>query len=66
MLNLSLIRSDEIWFIERDTDHSSRMYPLAKFKIKFDSDVGREYLMGRYGAIPIFENNKIEDKEGEG
>lgn len=61
VLNLSLIRSDEIWFIERDTDHSSRMYPLAKFKIKLDSDVGREYLMGRYGAIPIFENDKIED-----
>ncbi|MBR3622105.1 MAG: AAA family ATPase, partial [Selenomonadaceae bacterium] len=54
LLNTDIIRPDEIWFIERDMNHSSQMYSLSKFKLKIDSKTTKDYLMGRYGAIPIF------------
>ena len=45
---------DEIWFVERGDDHASTIYPLTKFKARFDKDIHKDYLLGRYGALPIF------------
>ena len=53
-MDLDFVRQDEIWFIERQQDHSSKLYSLNKFKARFDKKVEKEYLLGRYGAIPIF------------
>ena len=54
IMDLDFVRQDEIWFIERQQDHSSKLYSLNKFKARFDKKVEKEYLLGRYGAIPIF------------
>jgi AAA15 family ATPase/GTPase len=54
IMNLDFLRQDEIWFIDRDNNHSSQMYSLNKFKARFDKKIEKEYLLGRYGAIPIF------------
>ncbi len=54
LLDLDLMRQDEIWFIERDFDRSSQIYSLNKFKERFDKKINKEYLLGRYGAIPVF------------
>ena len=54
LLDLDLMRQDEIWFVERDFDHSSKIYSLNRFKERFDKKVNKEYLLGRYGAIPVF------------
>lgn len=54
LLDLDLIRQDEIWFVERDNFHSSQLYSLNKFRERFDKKIDKEYLLGRYGAIPIF------------
>lgn len=54
LLDLDLLRQDEIWFIERDNDYASHIYPLTKFSARFDSKVKKDYLLGRYGALPIF------------
>mgnify|MGYP003303841490 CR=1 FL=1 len=35
-------------------DHSSSIYSLNKFKARFDKKVEKEYLLGRYGALPVF------------
>ena len=56
LLDLDLVRQDEIWFIERQEDHSSKLYSLNKFKERFDKRIEKEYLIGRYGAIPDFSN----------
>ena len=58
ILDLDTIRQDEIWFVERGKDKSSGMYSLSKYKARFDKDVRKSYLLGRYGALPIF-NNQI-------
>lgn len=52
IMDLDILRQDEIWFIERQTDHSSRVYSLNRFKVRYDKKAAKDYLLGRYGAIP--------------
>ena len=54
ILDLELLRRDEIWFVERDENDCSQLYSLEKFKIRFDQDVMKAYLDGRYGSVPKF------------
>lgn len=65
VMDLDLLRQDEIWFVERKADHSSEIYSLNKFKARFDKKVAKDYLLGRYGAIPCFSQNEIIDTEEE-
>lgn len=54
-----VLRRDEIWFTEKDHDGISSLYSLADFKeesgvkIRKDADYMKNYLVGRYGAIPV-------------
>lgn len=57
LLDLNLLRQDEIWFVERQEDHSSSIFSLNKFKQRFDKKVDKDYLLGRYGAIPVFDES---------
>lgn len=63
VMDLELLRQDEIWFIERQSDHSSHIYSLNKFKERYDKKVAKDYLLGRYGAIPCF--TQLDTAEGE-
>lgn len=54
IMEQSLFRRDEIWFVERNDDNASRIYSLDRFKERYDKVLGRAYLEGRYGAIPVF------------
>lgn len=54
VLNLSFLRQDEIWFIDRRKDYSSRLYSLNKFNVRFDKKIENDYLIGRFGAVPEF------------
>ena len=54
LLDLDVLRQDEIWFAERQPDKSTSLYSLLKFKARFDKDIFKEYMIGRYGALPIF------------
>ncbi len=51
LLDLDLIRTDEVWFVEKDNDGASHLTSLAEYKPR--SDVRKGYLQGRYGAIPV-------------
>ncbi len=59
LLDLDLLRQDEIWFVERQEDHSSKVFSLNLFKQRFDKKIEKDYLLGRYGAIPIFEDKNM-------
>ena len=54
IMNQSLFRRDEIWFVEREADNSSKIYSLDRFKERYDKKLSKAYLEGRYGAIPVF------------
>ena len=52
VLNLNLLRRDEIWFVEKNNDGNSKIYSLEEFKERFDKSISTAYLNGRYGGIP--------------
>lgn len=60
IMDLDLVRQDEIWFVERKEDHSSSFYSLNKFKERYDKKVAKDYLIGRYGAVPVFSSFSFE------
>lgn len=57
-LNGNILRRDEIWFAEKDLSGISNLYSLADFvdedgvKIRKDENYEKNYLLGKYGAIP--------------
>lgn len=52
LLNLDLLRADEVWFVEKGFEGESHLTSLAEYKPQ--EDVRKGYLQGRYGAIPFF------------
>ena len=57
LLNLDLIRADEVWFVEKGKDGASHLTSLAEFKPR--KDVRKGYLLGRYGAIPLLPKEEM-------
>jgi len=57
-LSNNLLRRDEIWFTDKDPNGLSTLYSLADFvdddgfKIRKDENYEKNYLLGKYGAIP--------------
>lgn len=68
-LNKETFRRDEIWFAEKDKDGISEIYALSDYildddknagkKVRNDATYNKDYLTGRYGAIPILEDFDI-------
>ena len=56
LLDLDLLRRDEIWFVEKSDYGISKLYSLAEFKIRPDLKIEKGYLNGRFGAIPFLGN----------
>ncbi len=54
LLDLNLVRRDEIFFIEKNENGASKLFSLNQFKVRYDSKIEKAYLLGRYGAIPVF------------
>jgi len=56
LLDLDLLRRDEIWFAEKDSSASTHLYPLTDFKVRKDLEIRKHYLQGRFGAVPFLGN----------
>jgi AAA15 family ATPase/GTPase len=56
LLDLGLLRRDEIWFAEKDQDGATRLYSLLDFKVRKDLEIRKHYLQGRFGAVPFLSN----------
>jgi AAA15 family ATPase/GTPase len=57
LLTNELFRRDQIWFIEKNKDHESELFSLVEYKEHYtrkDKSFSRDYLLGKYGAIPLF------------
>ncbi len=61
-LSNQLLRRDEIWFTEKDENGVSTLYSLADFvdedgaRIRKDESYEKNYLLGKYGAIPTLKS----------
>lgn len=53
LLDTNLLRRDQIWFVEKDKQKSTRLYTLLEYSPRKDEALERGYLKGRYGAIPF-------------
>lgn len=63
VMDLNLLRRDEIWFVERKRYHESVIYSLNKFKRRINENAEKEYLLGRYGALPVFKSQILDDED---
>lgn len=53
ILDREVFRRDQVWFVEKDRQLQTRLYPLTDFSPRKDENFGRGYLQGRYGALPF-------------
>lgn len=54
LLDLDIFRQDEVWFAEKNkSTGSTQLYSLSDFKPRYDLDIRKGYLKGRFGAIPF-------------
>lgn len=56
LLDQTIFRPDEIWFVQKDIEQSTRIYPLSDFNIHKTANIENGYLNGRYGGIPFLSN----------
>lgn len=46
-------RRDQIWFIQKDRYGASDVYSLDDYSVRKDSSFDKDYLLGKYGGVPI-------------
>lgn len=63
LLSRKTYRRDQIWFTEKDRGESTDLYSLAEYifpdgsgKVRQDASWEKDYIQGRYGAIPFVGN----------
>jgi uncharacterized protein len=62
LLDLDLLRRDEIWFVDKDPQQKSRLRSLAEWSVRTDLRIRKGYLLGRFGGIPfIGDTRKLMD-----
>ena len=59
LLDLKLLRRDQIWFVERDENTmETDVFSLTDFSPRKEENIERGYLQGRYGAISFIGEEK--------
>ena len=56
LLDQEILRTDEIWFTQKDIDGSTKLYSLSDYNIHKTANIENGYLNGRYGGIPFLAN----------
>jgi AAA15 family ATPase/GTPase len=54
ILDLQLLRRDEVCFVKKNNKGESKIYSLDDYKTRFDQKLDKAYLDGRYDAVPEF------------
>lgn len=70
LLSLKTFRRDQVWLVEKNEIGESELYSLVDFKngkngIRNDESLEKNYLIGKYGAIPFlasFDDFKLKEE----
>ena len=62
LLNHHQFRRDEVFFVDKNRKGESTLYALSDLKVREDATFSKDYLQGKYGAIPIFEYSRFFDE----
>ncbi len=69
LMKKDILRRDEIWFTDKNINGVSELYSLVEFKdnkgknIRNDENYEKNYLLGKYGAIPNLSLINLLDKD---
>lgn len=58
-LNPELMRRDQVWFTEKQSDGSSELFSLVEFNARNEDPFANRYLHGAFGAIPSVDSNDL-------
>ena len=62
LMDQSLMRRDEMYIAQRDANGRSELLSLAEFEgIRYDKNLVRSYLDGRFGGIPMLREEVSRD-----
>lgn len=56
LLTQKLLRKDEIWFVVKNKFGASQLHSLEEYNVRFDKEIRKDYLLGRFKAIPKIGN----------
>ena len=59
LLNNNQFRRDEVVFVDKNERGESSLYALSDLRVREDATFHKDYLQGKYGAIPIFNYDDI-------
>ncbi len=61
LLRADIFRRDQVWFVEKDRFGAASLYSLADFKSKVrkGEHFEKNYIRGKYGAIPVLNDLSI-------
>jgi len=64
LIKRDIFRRDQIWFTEKDQYGATDLYSLVEYimdkgKVRNDASYGKDYILGKYGAIPFVSNPKL-------
>jgi AAA15 family ATPase/GTPase len=62
LMNRKQLRRDEIAFVEKNERGESSLYTLADIKARSDASFSKDYMSGKYGAIPMINEAKIKEE----
>lgn len=60
-----ILGRDEVWFVEKDKDGATTLFPLTDFHPRKHENTERRYLGGSYGAVPAVFSNTLVDRLSE-
>jgi AAA15 family ATPase/GTPase len=64
LLDLELLRRDQIWFAEKNREGATTLYPLSDYQPRTNQNIEAGYLSGRFGAIPFLDEELLREALG--
>lgn len=60
LLDLDLLRRDQIWFTEKNETGATVLTPLSDYEVRPGQKIASAYLHGRFGAIPFSDESLLQ------
>lgn len=62
LLSMELLRKDQLYFVDKHIDDgASELYSISTFSTRTTDNIRKGYLLGKYGAIPDIEIERLRD-----
>ena len=53
LFSRKFFRRDQLWMVQKNDVGVSELYALSDFQVRADASYDKEYMQGRYGAVPV-------------